>query len=247
MSHLIRGENFALVCASRLSSKAFNHILPADCLVEMKYASHDTNSRVFPAWLYEESLLSREAQPNMSRTAPEISGGLLKPNYWMELNEAVLALLNSTHYRTRYVEEIKNDFPSIPPLADSGLRQKLAKLGQRLVCAQLLNAKVPDDMFPFSGSLGERIETPKLLGSNLQISDSGFFGGVEGAIFEFNLAGYQVCKNWVNAGNKSGIQRKGNALNTNHIQLYRQVLFGIQETIAARILIDKILSEQFGW
>lgn len=247
MSHLIRGDNLALVCASRLSAKGFNHILPADCLVEMKYASHDTNSRVFPALLYEDSLLSGRGQPNIGRIALDITGGLQKSIDWKEFYEAVLALLNSTKYRTRYVEEIKNDFPGIPPLTDSGLRGSLSKLGQRLICAQLLKAEAFDTSFPFSGTLGGEIETPKLEGNRLYISGSGCFEAVDSEIFEFNLAGYQVCKNWVNAGRKSGIQRKGTALTRNHVQLYRRVLFGIQETITVRALIDNVLSKQFDW
>ena len=247
MSHLIRGENLALVCASRLSAKGFNHILPADCLVEMKYASHDTNSRVFPALMYEDSLLSASARPNMGRAALEISGALKTQSDWMEFNEALLAILNSTKYRTRYVEEIKNDFPGVPSLTNSVLRRNLAKLGQRLIRAQLLKAEVPETAFPFRGKFGEQIEGAELDGRRLRISDSGYFAGVGSEIFEFNLAGYQVCKNWVNAGNKSGIQRKRTALTRKDSQSYRGVLFGIQETIEVRALIDRALSDQLGW
>lgn len=247
MSHLIRGENLALVCASRLSAKGFNHILPADCLVEMKYASHDTNSRVFPALLYEDSLLSGELQPNIGQAAKAITGGLLSANDWMEFNAAALAILNSSKYRTRYFDEIKNDFPSIPPITYSHLRQSLAKLGQRLIRAQLLNAVIPDAAFPFTGKVGEKIVAANLEGDRLYISDSGFFGGVSSEVFEFNIAGYQVCKNWVNAGSKSGIQRKGTALTSSQAQIFRRVLFGIEETINVRTLVDNLLGEYVDW
>lgn len=85
MSHLIRGENLALVCASRLSAKGFNHILPADSLVEMKYASHDTNSRVFPALLYGDTVLGAIPQPNLGKAAAAIAGDQENPLNWMEL------------------------------------------------------------------------------------------------------------------------------------------------------------------
>jgi hypothetical protein len=247
MSHLIRGDNLALVCASRLSAKGFNHILPAECLVEMKYASHDTNSRIFPAFLHGDALLSSKTQPNAGTAANEIAGGQIKPIDWMEFNEAVLAVLNSAKYRTRYFEEIKNDFPGIPPLDDIDLRRDLAKLGRKLICAQLLTAEVPDTLFRFDGKLGEKIETPELHEDRLRISDSAHFVGVGRDIFEFGLAGYQVCKNWVSAGNKSGIQRKGTLLTRKDAQLYRQVLYGIQETIGVRTLIDDILGERLRW
>jgi len=175
------------------------------------------------------------------------AGGISKTNEWIEFNEAMLAVLNSPRYRKRFIEEIKNDFPGIPPLTQPALRQKLAHLGKRLICAQLLKAEVPESAFCFRGTLGEKIQSPELVENSLRISDSGFFEGVEPSVYEFNLAGYQVCKNWVNAGNKSGIQRKGTALTSCQAQLFRRVLFGISESITARTLVDKILMEQLGW
>ena len=88
--------------------------------------------------------------------------------------------------------------------------------------------------------------TPKtwsrLDGNCVRISDSARVAGVRPDVFEFELAGYQVCKNWATAGNKSGIQRKGTTLTPTAAQLYRQVLFAIQETIELRAQIDQVLS-----
>ena len=78
----------------------------------------------------------------------------------------MLAVLKSTKYRTRYFEEIKNDFPGIPPLADPNLRRRLARLGQRLIRAQLLKAEMPEAAFRFAGNLGGEIKTPELAGVN---------------------------------------------------------------------------------
>ena len=79
----------------------------------------------------------------------------------MEFNATLLAVLNSTKYRTRYVEEIKNDFPSIPPLSNVSFMQRLTKLGQRLTRAQLLQTEVPDSGFRFSGKIGGEIEAAR--------------------------------------------------------------------------------------
>lgn len=247
MSHLIKGDNLALVCASRLSANGFNHVLPADCLVEMKYASHDTNSRVFPVFLYGASNSNSTAQPNMGVAASEIFGSLKTPSVWTELNEAALALLNSPNYRTRYFEEIKNDFPRIPLLLNNDLRMALSGLGRRLIRAQLLRSEVPDSSFVFGGKLGENICTPVLVDGRLHLSNCAYFAGVSLEIFEFQLAGYQVCKNWVSAGNKSRIQRKGTVLTQKDVQLYRQVLFAIQETIEIRSLIDSTIESHGSW
>ena len=247
MSHLIRGDNLALVCASRLSAEGFNHILPADCLVEMKYASHDTNSRVFPVRLYGDSLLSRTAQTNDGKAVPEVAGPSNNQADLMELSQAILAILNSSRYRLRDLEEIKNDFPRIPQLSNSELRRDLAAFAQRLINAQLLKTATPESSFSFGGKIGELIDTPKLLGDRLYVSPSAYFLGADREIFDFNLAGYQICKNWVSAGNRSGIQRKGTIVTRETVKSYRQVLFGIQETIKVRAMIDNLVGEHFGW
>jgi len=247
MCHLINGDNLALVSASRLSSKGFNHILPADCLVEMKYASHDTNSRVFPALLYGYSLLPSEARQNMKAAALELTGMRENSLDWIELNEAMFAILNSSQYRARYYDEVKNDFPGIPPLINSDMRSALASSGKNLIRAQLLKTEVPEPLFRFNGELGGAIVSPELDGNRLYISDSGYFLDVTPQIFDFNLAGYQVCKNWVSAGNKSRIQRKGTILTHETANLYRKVLYGIHETIRIMAEIDEVIDVHGGW
>jgi hypothetical protein len=247
MSHLILGNNLALVCASRLSAKGFNHVLPADCLVEMKYASHDTNSRVFPALLYEESGLYSGPQANMGPGSSKIAGDSSETLSWDEFAAGILAVLNSITFRARYFEEIKNDFPGLPSLKSPDLRRKLITLGQQLIDVQLLRSSVPESSFPLCGELGGVIVTPSYDGSNISITDSAYFTGVGIDIFEFDLAGYQVCKNWVTAGNRSGIQRKGTLLTKELVDCFRKVLFGIQETLRLRGEIDEVIETHGGW
>lgn len=247
MSHLIRGNNLALVCASRLSAKGFNHVLPADCLVEMKYASHDTNSRVFPAFLYEESDLFPGPQANMGPGSSKIMGGLSETLSCDEFVAGILAVLNSTTFRARYFEEIKNDFPGIPLLDTPELRQKLIILGKQLIDVQLLRSTVPESSFPLYGELGDVIVTPRYDRNNISITNTAYFAGVGIDVFEFDLAGYQVCKNWVTAGNRSGIQRKGTLLTKEHVDSFRKVLFGIQETLRLRGEIDEVIEAYGGW
>lgn len=247
MSHLIRGNNLALVCASRLSAKGFNHVLPANCLVEMKYASHDTNSRVFPAFLYEESGLYSGPQANMGAGSSKIVGDPSETLSWDEVVAGMLAVLNSITFRVRYFEEIKNDFPGVPLLDSPDLRRKLIALGQQLIDVQLLCSTSPESSFPLCGELGGVIVTPRYDGRNIWITDSAYFAGAEIDIFEFDLAGYQVCKNWFTAGNRSGIQRKGTPLTKELVDSFRKVLFGIQETLRIRGEIDEVIEAHGGW
>lgn len=243
MRHLLRDDNLALVCASRLSSKGFNHVLPANCVVEMKYASHDTNSRVFPWFLYEESLLSEQYEVNL----PPGSERDVSDHSWREWCAAIVAILNSEGYRTRYIDEVKNDFPAIPRNIRPDLLEGLSSLGQRLIDVQLLQFEVPDSVFSFEGQEGGVINTPVLQNGRLSLTAEGCFNDVTEDVFEFTLAGYQVCKNWVSAGNRSGIQRKGSHLTRPLLTAYRKVLFAVRETVAIRQEIDQVIDRHGGW
>ena len=248
MHHLTRNDNLALVCASRLSAKGFNHILPADCLVEMKYASHDTNSRVFPSLLYDQSDLFSEHRNNTSYELSQIISSTTMPSLgWDEIVSLTYAVLNSTAYRSRYFEEIKNDFPRVPSSRVSNFTRELSLLGRNLIDTQLLRMPVPGSLFPLYGDIGEVISTPRYHEGNLYISDNVYFGDVSYDIFTFELAGYQICKSWFNAGNRSGIQRKGHRLSLELANSIRQVLFGIQETIQIRKQIDRAIETHGGW
>src|SRR5262249_11826566 len=158
-----------------------------------------------------------------------------------------LALLNSTKYRERFFDEIKNDFPSIPALTNRKLVSLLSKFGERLARAQLLQATLPRHKFAFVGSSTEMICSPYLDQSDLCVSYTGRFEKVSRDVFEFHVPGYQVCRNWASAGNKSGIQRKGAPLNSTVIEAYRSVLFGIEETIAIRAEIDHAVTKELQW
>jgi predicted helicase len=250
MKHMILGENLALVCASRLSAYGFDNILPTNCLAEMKYASHDTNSRVFPAFIFSGELRGRRKETNIPRDIMKqmpLDHHLSDEEKTMQIIGYIYAILQAPNYRARFHSEIKNDFPRVPVTANPKLFEELYGLGLRLISAHLLRTELPDGMFPFVGDLDAPIETPRFEESKVFVTKRGYFDNVKQEIFSFRIGGYQVCKTWFSAGNKSGLQRKGRPLTDNEINTFRRILASILKTISIRKTIDEVIDAHGGW
>jgi len=246
MAQLAEPSNQGFVCASRLSSKGFDHILPTESVVEMKYASHDTNSRVFPMHLIVDQLGRRSIIPNASNLYSE-RFSVQNEDEWENSYSVMFALLNSSVYRSRYYEEIKNDFPALPGIIQPGLMQELNEYGRQLIDIQLLKNEYHDGAFVVKGHYGESLQAPKLKENKLYLSDNLYLQGVMNEVFEFRIAGYQVCKTWVSAGNRSGIQRKGQIVTEELVHDYIKVLGAIRQTMEMRVSIDDAIVAHGGW
>ena len=66
-------------------------------------------------------------------------------------------------------------------------------------------------------------------------------------LFATTVAGYQVCRTWVSAGSRSGIQRKGMRLNSELVNNYRVVLTRLQNRLSIQAEIDRVLEAHGGW
>ena len=239
----------AVVCASRLSSKGFDHIVATNTLCAHKYASHDINSRMFPVVGLFNDLLGKGLRSNIK---PEILDQADIRSDLSDVERAVLfggyvyAIANAPSYRSRYIENISQDFPRIPLPGDPKLGPLLAELGLRLVRAHCLDLVVPAEEFSFHGSIGESITSPRWKQNTLWISRSSSFNGVEDTVWEFQMAGYQVCKSWFSAGNRAGIQRRGSPITDTLVDQFRSVLWAIKETLKVRKMIDEVINQHGG-
>lgn len=251
MSCMLGAGTSALVFASRLSSKGFDHVVAASSLCSNKYASHDINSRMFPViGRFQGVLRSGELNGNISSEALDRAG--IDENA-ADLERArlfggyVYALTNAPSYRSRYVEEISQDFPRVPLPRAWELGQTLAPLGLQLERAHSLDILVPDEEYVFQGALGGRALSPSWKNGSVWIGEGACFRGVERDVFEFRMAGYQVCKSWFSAGGRVMLQRRGLLITASLAGQYRSVLWAIRETIRIRKLIDEVIEQHGGW
>lgn len=239
-----------IVCASRLSSKGFDHAVATRSLCSHKYSSHDINSRMF---LVVSSNSSLAGTGLFSGIRPECLSKARAPADLPEVERArlfgayILAVLNAPSYRKRYFEDIQQDFPRVPYPNDVKLLMDLGKVGALMVDAHCLDLQVPTDRFAFHGSLGEPCVAPRRVGSRLWIGKSSFVEGVDEELWECRLAGYQVCKSWFSAGGRSGLARKTGLIDHDLVDGLRQVLWCASEFSRLRTVADEVIEEHGGW
>lgn len=159
----------------------------------------------------------------------------------------VLAILSAPSFKQKYFNEIQQDFPRIPIVHSYELFVAISKLGSLIADAQCLAINVPPERFAFRGNVGEHCEAPKFVGGNLRLSKRSFIEGVPKEIWEFEIAGYQVCSSWFSAGGRSGLARKTGLISEELVADFRKVLFCVEETIRLRSLVDEVIDAHGGW
>ena len=240
----------AIVCASRLSGRGFDHALSARTLCANKYASHDINSRMFLVTFCEDSesgkVLRGGVRPRFLTDAgvpanlPEVERSRMFGAY-------LLAVLNAPSYRSRYFEDIQQDFPRVPLPATVSVLRELAVIGGKMADAQCLAKDLPANRFAFVGAPAELCTAPRLKGDKLWIGQNSFIEDVSEDVWEYTTAGFQVCKSWFTAGGRSGLARRGEPLSPALVDGIRQVLSCVRETISLRAEADGVIEGHGGW
>jgi len=242
------GENIGLVCASRLSALGFDNILVTNKLVEMKFASHDTNSRLFPLRTFSE-LKKGAWNCNFTIQFLKTLPKYVNEDDWpsiLEVGDYVLGILNSMKYRSRYHEHIKNDFPRIAVPKEESVFDEVASIGSEIRANQLERTP-PSSDFGINGEVAGDFATPKWSNESVAISKSCSISNVPKELFDFTVAGYQVCRTWASAGNKSGIQRKGAKLTEGMVTEYRRLLTQLRNLHRLRATVDEVIDQHGGW
>jgi predicted helicase len=163
------------------------------------------------------------------------------------------AVLHSPTYRTRYAAFLKIDFPRVPITSDKELFKRLAAYGAALVDLHLLR-------LPGSGGVGGAggaalLDKPTEQGISQQavttapidrvsyhaqhqrvvVGKDMFFEGVEPAIWDFQIGGYQPLQKWLR-------DRKGRTLSFDDALHYMRMIVALRETQRLMAEIDQMVS-----
>jgi len=148
-------------------------------------------------------------------------------------------VLYANEYRTEYSEFLRIDFPRVPFTENFELFQKMGEFGQRLAELHLLDASELDPpLAKFQGTGKNSIDKLKYnqKQSRAYINSDQYFEGVEKAVWEYQIGGYQVCRKWLK-------DRKGWILSLEEIKHYCKVITAIEKTIEIQKDIDAIYPE----
>lgn len=158
----------------------------------------------------------------------------------------IYAVFHWPEYRRRYEPMLKIDFPRVPPPEDAERFTTFAKLGHDLLAAHLLEDDTIAGVsigYPVNGD--NRVEKgyPKYVPpasepikvgkvkleaddehGRVFINPDQYFEGIEPAVWEFQIGGYQVCDKWLK-------DRRGRVLDYDDLTHYPKIVESLRKTI----------------
>jgi type I restriction-modification system DNA methylase subunit len=271
----INSGNPALVASRMVKGEDPQHLFVVDEPTEKIFISGKTsnNAFIFPLYVRRapNGLL---AQPGKSASngkslnvREDAIGTLLSETgveYEQDEHDAVslaaiqytYAVLSSPHYRSRYQEFLKIDFPRVPVPGSQSLFLALARLGGELITQHLMKSPNLDHFITtytgptnsVVGRVGWSSDTVWLDAGKTSARDGhratkpgtiGFHGVTE-EVWDFHIGGYQVCHKWLK-------DRKGRTLSKDDLAHYQKIVVVLNETIRIMQEIDEVIEAHLGW
>lgn len=158
----------------------------------------------------------------------------------------IYAILHSTHFREKYAEFLKIDFPKIPFTEEFAVFQELAQLGKKLIEVHLLKTQPLLSDAANMGELvgnGDRMVTHIELKqdsnaqTHLYINATQYFENVPSDVYYFQIGGYAVLEKYLK-------DRKNKTLTFAEMNNITQTIRAIVFTLQTMQQIDKIFTTE---
>lgn len=236
-------DNMALLTCKQQSSFPFQHVFVTRLISDLNSVSAQSKeqSYVFPLYLYDDKgermvnftpeVADRIACSGLARS--EACPTTVDPEV---IFDYVYAVLHSRHYRKRYKELLRIDFPHIPYPKDNEQLKTLAAIGEKLRRLHLLEdipAGVNALGVSYLGQGSDVVEKYEWRDDAVYINDENHFQGIPEEVWRFYIGGYQPMQKWLQ-------YRKGRRLAPDDIIHYERMAYAINRTLQ---LMEKI--EQF--
>ena len=255
MLHMLKNNNNLGIITPRQtpSSLEWQHVGIANTIIECCAVSNRGSERnyLFPLYLCapdEDINLPKRVKEVYGVTNPFAKKEIIEnihPEFRKEINEKynevfsakqiffyIYAILHSPHYREKYREFLRIDFPRIPFPDDKASFLALYKLGEDLKEAHLLE-KIPNNSVAYKGEGDHKITKINFCEQKLYINPKQYFTSVEQEIWEFEIGGYQVLKKYLE-------EREGQKLSWEEIQHIKDIVASLTETRRLMGEIDPI-------
>ena len=248
MKHMIGHKNYGLVIDRQVFTDNWSHIQIVRNMVDnrLHYSRHGI-TELCPMLLYEES--GSSPVPNVSReliekfeeaTALKFSMALTEENDKfdvLDLFDYCYAILNSSEYVGKYLEQLKIDFPRVPLPSGKEAFIHLAQAGAFLRELHLLELPVDNSLgIEFLGTGNNEVTRISYRNNRLSINNCQYFTNISNDLYEFCFAGYHGLKTWFKV-------RKGLRLSQEDINHVIKVYNVFNMTAEFTPTIDKILDE----
>ena len=233
-------ENMAL-CLIR-NSRGHDATLPfvADGLVGKDAVSSLDNCRVFPLWLYEETMGKMERRANMDEAiVAKIGAAIGGEALPKEIFAYIYGVLHTPQYRKKFQEFLKSDFPRIPYPKNAAQFKAVGEVGRSLIETHLMRDTAPGlsetrARFPKTGS--NIVEEVRFDNGCVFINSEQFFDNVPRIAWEMPIGGYKPAEKWLK-------DRKGQTLSLDDIKHYQRIIIALVKTDEAVHKLETIYAD----
>jgi predicted helicase len=258
MRHMLQ-ENIGLITVRQVPEGAYSHCFITDTIIESRITTSQKGiAYIFPLYNYifpgEKSKKFNFNLVYPGKSMPRKCN--IHPGIFTRFHECgiddlpspgqifyyIYAVLHSGIYRERYRDHLKIDFPRIPFTSDFELFLQISRLGEGLAAVHLFksreleqtsskftvigNNQVLSPLFqPTAGGVGK-----------VYINETQHFSHISKELWEFEVCGYQVLKNWLKV-------RRNQRLSPGEILHYIKICRALQLTIKYREEIDGLYSQ----
>lgn len=257
MRHLLT-ENLGLLVTKINRQVSLGYVFVSNIIPDLHILDSAADSMVVcPLYLYpEEGSFDAERRANIdekiankiaeilhwsyvpdSRIVVDLAEGFENVLYPEDIFDYIYGVLHSPHYREKYKEFLKVDFPRIPYPKNADEFEHFRACGNTLRELHLMH-NVPESSVRFEqqGSMMVdylRWEWNKDDGysGNVWINDTQCFEGVPSEAWEFYIGGYQPAQKWLK-------DRKGRKLEYDDVKHYSKIIAILMETARIMKTID---------
>ncbi len=233
-------NNIGLCCIRICSRDEGLPVFVIDKIADKSLLSSKDNANVFPLWLYEENKGKMEKRANMNKNiVAQIGAAIADEATPEDIFAYIYGILHTPHYRTKFKEFLKSDFPRIPYPKDAAQFKAVVKIGRSLIDTHLMRDVAP-------GLAETRARFPKI-GSNIVeevrfekdcvfINAEQFFNNVPKVAWEMPIGGYKPAEKWLK-------DRKERTLSGDDIKHYQRIIIALLKTDEAAKELDAIFAE----
>lgn len=229
MNHM-KHDNISLLFNKREELPVpYAHFLVTDKIAEHSSVSIKTTCYQAPLYLFQGSSKTANVNPDIINRLSSLYKRTVTAE---EVFYYVYAVGHSPTYRSRFNNELRQDFPRIPFANDSKHFDAMVSLGKDLTELHLEKSILKTQTkFDIPGSnVIERVDYSQ---GRITINSSQYFENVPPELWQFRIGAYQVLEKWLKS-------RKRRTLECGEIENFINVVEIIRETISIMTLIDAI-------
>ena len=233
MNNLIDKDNIGLIAKRGFSQNDSAPIFVSKKIIESRSWScsgMEGIESLFPLYIYTDDGLKIS---NLNSQIVKKIENVIKKVGSEDIFNYIYAVLNSSKYYKKYQELLKIGFPRVPYPKNDKQFFELVKLGEKLIKVHLLE---DSDIlkfitkYPIGGD--DKVEKIEYKDNKVFINKEQYFDGVEEAVWNFYIGGYQPAQKWLK-------DRRGKILSSEELMHYQKIIVSLVKTIELMKQIDK--------